>query len=115
MDHLTVRGVDFVEPARVAPSPRPSPRARPHGASGTRSSPSRASRSGRRRPPTATSRWGSKTGSPPHLGATDARQQSIVDAIGPHLESHLKLLDTWSNAPVAAGGAPPDPAERTAG
>jgi hypothetical protein len=46
---------------------------------------------------------------------TDAMQQSIVDAIGPDLDMHVKQLDAWSNALVAAGGAPPDPAKRATG
>ena len=46
---------------------------------------------------------------------TDAMQQSIIDAVGSHLESHIKRLDAWSNTLVAAGGAPPDPAKRAAG
>jgi hypothetical protein len=46
---------------------------------------------------------------------TDAMQQSIIDGVGPHLESHIKRLDAWSNTLVAAGGAPPDPAKRAAG
>jgi hypothetical protein len=51
-----------------------------------------------------------------HLEAhTDAMQQSIIDAVGSHLDSHIKQLDAWSNALIAAGGAPPDPAKRAAG
>ncbi len=46
---------------------------------------------------------------------TDAMQQSIIDAIGPDLDSLVKQIDTWSNALVAVGGAPPDPAKRAAG
>lgn len=46
---------------------------------------------------------------------TDAMQRSVIDAIGPDLDAHVKQLDTWSNALVAAGGAPPDPAKRAAG
>jgi hypothetical protein len=46
---------------------------------------------------------------------TDAMQQSIIDAIGSHLDDHIKRLDAWSNALIAAGGAPPDPAKRAAG
>ena len=46
---------------------------------------------------------------------TDAMQQSIINAVGSHLESHIKRLDAWSNTLVAAGGAPPDPAKRAAG
>ena len=45
-----------------------------------------------------------------HLEAqTDAMQQSIIDAVGSHLDSHIKQLDAWSNALIAAGGAPPIP------
>lgn len=51
-----------------------------------------------------------------HLEAqTDAMQQSIIDAVRSHLDSHIKQLDAWSNALIAAGGAPPDPAKRAAG
>jgi hypothetical protein len=51
-----------------------------------------------------------------HLEAqTDAMQQSIIDAVGSHLDSHIKQLDAWSNALIAAGGAPPDPAKRASG
>jgi len=46
---------------------------------------------------------------------TDAMQQSIIDAVGPHLDSHITRLNAWSNALVTAGGAPPDPAKRAAG
>ena len=46
---------------------------------------------------------------------TDAMQQSIVEAIGPDLDTHVKQLDTWSNALIAADGAPSDPAKRAAG
>jgi len=46
---------------------------------------------------------------------TDAMQQSIIDAIGSQLDDHIKQLDAWSNALIAAGGAPPDPAKRAAG
>ena len=46
---------------------------------------------------------------------TDTMQQSIIDAIGPDLERHIKQLDVWSNALVAVGGAPPNPAKRAAG
>jgi len=46
---------------------------------------------------------------------TDAMQQPIIDAIGPDLDAHVERLDGWSNALVAAGGAPPDPAKRAAG
>jgi hypothetical protein len=46
---------------------------------------------------------------------TDAMQQSIVDAIGPDLDLHVKQLDGWASALIAAGGAPPDPAKRAAG
>jgi hypothetical protein len=46
---------------------------------------------------------------------TDAMQQSIIDAMGSHLDDHIKRLDAWSNALIAAGGAPPDPAKRAAG
>lgn len=42
-------------------------------------------------------------------------QQSIIDAVGPHLDSHITRLNAWSNALVTAGGAPPDPAKRAAG
>ncbi len=46
---------------------------------------------------------------------TDTMQQSIIDAIRPDLERHIKQLDVWSNALVAVGGAPPNPAKRAAG
>lgn len=46
---------------------------------------------------------------------TDAMQQSIVDAIGADLDMHVKQLDGWSGALIAADGAPPDPARRAAG
>ncbi|MCA1820515.1 MAG: hypothetical protein LC644_01740 [Pseudonocardia sp.] len=46
---------------------------------------------------------------------TDAMQQSIIDAVGSPLDSHITRLDAWSNALIAAGGAPPDPAKRAAG
>jgi hypothetical protein len=46
---------------------------------------------------------------------TDAMQQSIIDAIGPDLDVHIKQLDSWSNALIAADGAPSDPAKRAAG
>ena len=46
---------------------------------------------------------------------TDAMQQSIIDAIGPDLDVHVKQLDSWSNALIAADGAPSDPAKRAAG
>jgi hypothetical protein len=51
-----------------------------------------------------------------HLEAqTDAMQQSIIDAVGSPLDSDIKQLDAWSNALIAAGGAPPDPARRASG
>jgi hypothetical protein len=51
-----------------------------------------------------------------HLEArTDAMQQAIVDAIGPDLAAVTKQLDDWSEALVALGAAPPDPAKRLAG
>lgn len=46
---------------------------------------------------------------------TDRMQQSVVDAIGPDLDMHVKQLDGWSAALTAADGAPPDPAKRAAG
>lgn len=46
---------------------------------------------------------------------TDAMQQSIVDAVGADLDALTKQLDGWSDALVAAGAAPPDPAKRAAG
>lgn len=46
---------------------------------------------------------------------TDAMQQTVVDAIGPELDALTKQLDEWSDALVAAGAAPPDPAKRLAG
>ncbi|WP_446686487.1 helix-turn-helix domain-containing protein, partial [Pseudonocardia pini] len=46
---------------------------------------------------------------------TDALQRSVVEAIGPELGSITKQLDEWSDALVAAGAAPPDPAKRLAG
>jgi hypothetical protein len=46
---------------------------------------------------------------------TDAMQQSIVDGIGPDIDDVAKRLGTWSDALVAAGAAPPDPAKRAAG
>jgi hypothetical protein len=46
---------------------------------------------------------------------TDAMQQSIINAMGSHLDDNIKRLDAWSNALIAAGGAPPDPAKRAAG
>ncbi|MFC5950192.1 hypothetical protein ACFQH9_18125 [Pseudonocardia lutea] len=42
-------------------------------------------------------------------------QQSLVDAIGGELDTPTKQLGAWSDALVAAGAAPPDPAERFAG
>lgn len=51
-----------------------------------------------------------------HLEAqTDAMQQSIIGALGSHLDSHIEQLDAWSNALIVTGGAPPDPAKRAAG
>ncbi|GAA4552078.1 hypothetical protein GCM10023175_45140 [Pseudonocardia xishanensis] len=46
---------------------------------------------------------------------TDAMQRSVVEAVGPDLEPIMKQLDAWSDALVAAGAAPPDPAKRLAG
>ncbi|QJY48406.1 SCO6745 family protein [Pseudonocardia broussonetiae] len=46
---------------------------------------------------------------------TDAMQQTVVDAIGPDLDALTKQLGEWSDALVAAGAAPPDPAKRQAG
>ena len=46
---------------------------------------------------------------------TDALQQSVVDAIGADLDALTKQLDAWSDALVAGGAAPPDPAKRAAG
>ncbi len=46
---------------------------------------------------------------------TDAMQQSIVDAVGPDLDSVTKQLHTWSDTLIAADAAPSDPAKRAAG
>jgi len=46
---------------------------------------------------------------------TDAMQQSIVDGIGGEIDDVAKRLGAWSDALVAAGAAPPDPAKRAAG
>ena len=46
---------------------------------------------------------------------TDAMQQSIIDAMSSHLDDHIERLDAWSNALIATGGAPPDPARRASG
>ncbi|GAA4712032.1 hypothetical protein GCM10023215_63300 [Pseudonocardia yuanmonensis] len=46
---------------------------------------------------------------------TDAMQESLVEAIGPELDTLTKQLCAWSDALVAAGAAPPDPAKRFAG
>lgn len=46
---------------------------------------------------------------------TDAMQESVLDAIGPEVDTLTKQLCGWSDALVAAGAAPPDPAKRAAG
>jgi hypothetical protein len=46
---------------------------------------------------------------------TDAMQRTVIDAIGPDLDSLTTQLAEWSDALVAAGAAPPDPAKRLAG
>ncbi|MGH9008474.1 MAG: SCO6745 family protein [Acidimicrobiia bacterium] len=46
---------------------------------------------------------------------TDAMQQSIIDAVGADLDALTRQLDGWSDALIAAGAAPPDPAKRAAG
>lgn len=46
---------------------------------------------------------------------TDTMQQAVVDAIGPDLDAVTTQLDEWSDALVAGGAAPPDPAKRLAG
>lgn len=46
---------------------------------------------------------------------TDDMQRAVVAAIGADLDPVTRLLDGWSDALVAAGAAPPDPAKRLAG
>ena len=46
---------------------------------------------------------------------TDAMQRAVVAAIGTDLYPLTRLLGSWSDALVAAGAAPPDPAKRLAG
>jgi hypothetical protein len=47
--------------------------------------------------------------------ATDAMEQSIVDTLGPDLDSLVAQLDEWSAACVASGAFPPDVYKRAAG
>jgi hypothetical protein len=46
---------------------------------------------------------------------TDAMERSIVDALGPELDTMIAQLDQWSSACVAAGAFPPDAFKRAAG
>lgn len=46
---------------------------------------------------------------------TDAMQETVVSAMGPDLDGLTKQLGAWSDALVATGAAPPDPAKRLAG
>lgn len=126
MDYRAVRGIFFAEPEQVAPTPR----------AVTTGTPARRLRDAIE-PLACQSIWSEEAADERLRGRglvagsilseeglrfrdrleaqTDAMQQSIIDAVGPHLESHIKRLDAWSNTLVAAGGATPDPAKRAAG
>jgi len=46
---------------------------------------------------------------------TDATEQSLVDALGEHLESVIAAVTPWSARCIAAGAFPADPRKRAAG